>query len=147
MEPYYDRDGITIYHGDAREIVPLLGPVDHVITDPPYSPATHAGHEAGRDAGDSVAPAKRQQLGFTGVSASDVAWMLEQAQVSRWAVFTLDDRTLAGLITMPPRGWRYVRTGAWIKPGSAPQFTGDRPAMGWEPVAILHRDEEKLRWM
>lgn len=34
--PYYDRDGITIYHGDCREILPLLGPVASVITDPPY---------------------------------------------------------------------------------------------------------------
>ena len=34
--PYYEQDGITIYHGDAREIVPLLGAVDVTITDPPY---------------------------------------------------------------------------------------------------------------
>lgn len=35
-EPYYDRDGITIYHGDSRDILPLLDPVDLVLTDPPY---------------------------------------------------------------------------------------------------------------
>lgn len=34
--PYYDEGGITIYHGDCREILPLLDPVDVVITDPPY---------------------------------------------------------------------------------------------------------------
>jgi DNA modification methylase len=42
--PYYDRDGITIYHGDAREILPLLEQrsVDAVLTDPPFfMPATH----------------------------------------------------------------------------------------------------------
>lgn len=31
------RDGITIIHGDCREVLPLLPPVDVVITDPPYS--------------------------------------------------------------------------------------------------------------
>lgn len=36
MKAYYERDGITIYHGDCREVLPALGPVDHVITDPPY---------------------------------------------------------------------------------------------------------------
>lgn len=36
MKPYYDEDGITIYHGDAYEIVSALGPVDAVISDPPY---------------------------------------------------------------------------------------------------------------
>lgn len=37
MTPYYERDGITIYHGDVREIVPALGVVpDVTIADPPY---------------------------------------------------------------------------------------------------------------
>ena len=34
--PYYDVDGITIYHGDCREILPHLPKVDLVLTDPPY---------------------------------------------------------------------------------------------------------------
>jgi site-specific DNA-methyltransferase (adenine-specific) len=36
MTPYYDREGVTLYCGDAREVVPTLDPVDAVITDPPY---------------------------------------------------------------------------------------------------------------
>lgn len=36
IKPYYDRDGITIYHGDCREIVPQLGRFDLLLTDPPY---------------------------------------------------------------------------------------------------------------
>lgn len=36
MSPYYDRDGITIYHGDNRDILPMIGSVDLVLTDPPY---------------------------------------------------------------------------------------------------------------
>jgi DNA modification methylase len=34
--PYYEQDGITIYHGDCREVLSTLGPVDLVLTDPPY---------------------------------------------------------------------------------------------------------------
>ncbi len=34
--PYYDEGGITIYHGDCREMLPALDPVDVCITDPPY---------------------------------------------------------------------------------------------------------------
>jgi len=33
--PYYERGGITIYHGDCREILPDVSS-DVVITDPPY---------------------------------------------------------------------------------------------------------------
>jgi DNA modification methylase len=34
--PYYQDEHSTIYHGDCREILPLLEPVDLVLTDPPY---------------------------------------------------------------------------------------------------------------
>jgi DNA modification methylase len=38
LTPYYNQDGITLYCGDAREILPQLpaGSVDLVLTDPPY---------------------------------------------------------------------------------------------------------------
>jgi site-specific DNA-methyltransferase (adenine-specific) len=36
MKPYYEHAGITIYHGDCREILPELPKVDLVLTDPPY---------------------------------------------------------------------------------------------------------------
>lgn len=36
MKPYYEQDGITIYHGDCRAVLPTLAPVDLVLTDPPY---------------------------------------------------------------------------------------------------------------
>lgn len=36
MKPYYEEDGITIYHGDCREVLPVLGVIDAVVTDPPY---------------------------------------------------------------------------------------------------------------
>jgi len=37
MQPYYERDGITIYHGDCREVLPGLGSDRWVLTDPPYN--------------------------------------------------------------------------------------------------------------
>jgi len=36
MKPYYQDNYCTIYHGDCREILPHLEPVDLVLTDPPY---------------------------------------------------------------------------------------------------------------
>jgi site-specific DNA-methyltransferase (adenine-specific) len=36
MKPFYDRNGITIFHGDSRKILPKLGLVDCVVADPPY---------------------------------------------------------------------------------------------------------------
>lgn len=36
IEPYYSQDGITIYHGDCREIAPQLSGVTAIVSDPPY---------------------------------------------------------------------------------------------------------------
>lgn len=36
MKPYYEADGITIYHGDNRDVLPQLGKFDLLLTDPPY---------------------------------------------------------------------------------------------------------------
>lgn len=36
MKPYYEQDGIQIYHGDCREILPTLGGADLLLTDPQY---------------------------------------------------------------------------------------------------------------
>jgi site-specific DNA-methyltransferase (adenine-specific) len=36
VKPYYEHKGVTIYHGDCREVLPELGAIDLIITDPPY---------------------------------------------------------------------------------------------------------------
>ena len=36
MTPYYSHAGITIYHGDCREILPTLPKCDLLLTDPPF---------------------------------------------------------------------------------------------------------------
>ena len=41
MKPYYQEKGITIYHGDCREILPGLEHVDLVVTDPPFNVGYH----------------------------------------------------------------------------------------------------------
>ena len=61
MKPYYEADGIVIYHGDCREILPGFR-ADVIVTDPPYgvawsrNPGTcqgggrgHSGIEGDRD--------------------------------------------------------------------------------------------------
>jgi site-specific DNA-methyltransferase (adenine-specific) len=37
MNPYYQKENITVYQGNVREVLPAIGiQVDHVVTDPPY---------------------------------------------------------------------------------------------------------------
>jgi len=35
-KPYFQKDDITIYHGDCLDVMPQLEPVDLVLADPPY---------------------------------------------------------------------------------------------------------------
>lgn len=46
LKPYYSDDYATIYCGDCREILPELGSVDLVLTDPPYGIAHASSHGA-----------------------------------------------------------------------------------------------------
>ena len=51
MKPYYDHAGVTIYHGDCREVMrSAFHMVDALITDPPYG----VGFDYGNGAGDTV---------------------------------------------------------------------------------------------
>ena len=136
--------GFRIYHGDARELVPAIvgsHTVAHVITDPPYDAATHAGAQGAggkRPAGELV--------DFAPITAVEIADVLSRAAPRRWVVATVDYRHIQPLQDRPPLGLRFVRCGVWVKPDGAPQFTGDRPAQGWEAVAIMHREGERMRW-
>jgi len=58
--PYYEADGITIFCGDCRDILPGLEPVDLVLTDPPYGIGADAkqGKRANKQHGAAAAPSK-----------------------------------------------------------------------------------------
>jgi len=48
IKPYYQDDYVTLYHGDCRDILPHLEPVDLVLTDPPYGIGEAAGSNKSR---------------------------------------------------------------------------------------------------
>lgn len=110
---------------------------DHIITDPPYSPKTHNG---ARTAGD----VSKAFVTFDAIDFDRLAHFFTEAVrvARRWVVATIDYAHAARLQEM---GLPVVRVGVWVKPNGAPQFTGDRPGMGWEAVVILHRAGRK-RW-
>jgi DNA modification methylase len=48
IKPYYQDDYVTLYHGDCKDILPHLEPVDLVLTDPPYGIGEAAGANKSR---------------------------------------------------------------------------------------------------
>jgi site-specific DNA-methyltransferase (adenine-specific) len=129
-------DSATLYLADAFEIMPTLGEVDSIITDPPYDARTHANARSlrGRQLVSTIDFDCFSEEQFIAFCRNAVT------QAKRWVVMSCAWRHAAQL---EQAGVPLVRFGIWHKPNGAPQFTGDRPGMGWEAIAILHREGRK----
>ena len=55
MTPYYEHGGITIYHGDARDVLASVS-ADVLVTDPPYGVSGLRRAEASLDRARSWEP-------------------------------------------------------------------------------------------
>ena len=130
--------------------------VDHVITDPPYSEHTHSKSRCGNqilydgngNKNTHCAISREKEFGFAHITTADMEAVADlTARVSkRWALTFCDvesSHLWSGAMTSA--GLDYCRTGAWIKIGGTPQFTGDRPAVGFEAVVICHPKGRK-KW-
>lgn len=88
--PYYEEGGITIYVGDTREILPQIGKVDMIFTDPPYGHKNNDGDlianieraiPSRRKAGDDGSMVyESRPIANDGPEANElVRWMFAQA--------------------------------------------------------------------
>jgi len=153
--PRIERDGVTLYAGDCRDVLLALPDlsVDVVVTDPPYSERVHGKSRRGGSLPDAAGGrgaeiSRARDLGFESLDAETMdAAARELARLSRrWVlVFCNVEMSQAWAAALERHGLEYLRTGAWIKLGAPPQFTGDRPAMGFEAIVIAHRPGRK-RW-
>lgn len=160
IEPYYtdERHGITLWLGDCRTVLPTLDAVDHVITDPPYDEHTHSkqrrgaaagtGHQFGFGRGGSSGISLERHVGFGFITDEDMC--LAAAEIARLArrwclVFCAMEQQADWQVALTGHGLEHVRFGVWHKPGSTPQFTGDRPGTGCEAIEIAHPAGKK-RW-
>lgn len=83
MKPYYEHSGITIYHGDCREMLPQLE-ADLLLTDPPYgigrdgsklSTGSHGGRKAYEFLGwDDQIPDKESFAAMFSAAPKRIIW-------------------------------------------------------------------------
>ena len=127
----------TLFRADAFDMMPAIGEVDCIITDPPYNSRTHQGARSANSISVS-------QIDFERLTEQQFIEFCGNAvvQARRWVILSCAWQHAA---TLEKTGVPLVRLGIWVKPNAAPQFSGDRPAMGWEAIAILHRGTRK-RW-
>lgn len=113
-KPYYDEGGITIYHGDAREID--WSRLDVILTDPPYGVGVP--YDVHRDDG------RGYEGGYWAWLEEQIEWMTAVAPL---VVFTNRVKALGRIF-----GWDWIY--CWNKP-NAMSGLNQLPVMPhWEPI-------------
>lgn len=142
--------GATLYLGDCMEVLPHIGRVRAVITDPPYEAEAHTKGrrllgkqtngkrtvEYGALDFQSIAEELRTQSTMFAAAICD-GWMLAFCQAEAVAAWRAAHENA---------GAKYKRACVWLKPDGAPQFTGDRPGMGYESIVASWCGAGRSRW-
>jgi hypothetical protein len=128
---------------------------DVLITDPPYSDATHAKsrsaplkglrNPSGKSGRKTV---RARDLGFASLTPALMRDFAIEAQrvTARWVLVFCDDRQVgAWRYELQGAGLEVVRTCPWVKPDCAPQLSGDRPGAGWEAIMVAHQTNDRGR--
>ena len=120
------KDGVTLIHGDCREVLPLLeaGSVDLVLTDPPYLTSDSRVPTRGRGVGKRILDTNA--VGLPWGYSLDWINAIQYLGVQHWIVFA-NYRMLAGLCsTLPPQ-----TVFIWRK-SNAPRMTRPIPRLDCE---------------
>ena len=121
----------TLYLGDCREILPTLGKVDAVVTDPPYEDELHAAFgPIRRNDGRGII----KELGFPGINdqRQEIAKLIVGISAGWALIFTLAEGVRAWRDDLQAAGAKWDTVLAWIKPDAAPRFNGQGAARGFE---------------
>lgn len=144
MTPYYEHGGITIYHGDCREVLPTVGG-DVLITDPPYERmAGGVIHVAGGVAGK----ARRVRSVTVGLPwACPIEEWLPMAvrQVGRGALIFCSFHFLDLVPRLLPPDWSRVALLTWYKRNS-PLPVAPVPRFTTEFVWCFQSPAVRLEW-
>lgn len=119
----------------------LDGSVDHVIADPPYNAKTH--RPGAVVTNRSSGGIQTIDLGFGALASLGFLTPLFRV-ATKWIVCFCAAEQL-GQYETAAGSERWIRGGAWDRPDGMPQISGDRPAQGFEGIAIMHPTGRK-RW-
>ena len=148
MKPYYQDSAVTIYHGDCREITEVT-PVDLVLTDPPFEIEAHTQQRRAKRLGPDGEFFNSEPLSFDPISPElrDTSAGIMVGCCSGWIlVFCQAEAVALWRDSLEKHGAKYKRACVWIKPDGMPQYSGDRPGMGYESIVTAWAGEGKSKW-
>lgn len=131
LKPYYqdDKAGITIYNGDCMEIIPQLGLVEVILTDPPYNAKNIGPNER-------VYEEQPMQLPQEQYKKFCREWFSLGAAKTDRIIFTPG---ISNVCFYPQPYWIVC----WHKP-AAVSFNRMGGFNAWEPIMIYGKAQKKL---
>lgn len=142
VKPYFTEQGITIYHGDCRDILTDFDDksFDVCITDPPPSDHVHASvRERARASKDP--DAKREDTRFDPLARDlqlDLG-ALASRLTRRWTLLFCDVESVGHWKSSIRRAkLEHIRVGLWVKTNLPPISVSDRPSQGYDVIEIAH---------
>jgi site-specific DNA-methyltransferase (adenine-specific) len=111
---------------------------DVVITDPPYEAEAHTSQRLVARAGHKL---EVEPLTFPPITEEERTESARQmARISRrWIlVFCQVEAAMKWRAVLESAGAVYKRTCLWVKPDGKPQYSGDRPGIGYESIVACH---------
>lgn len=132
----------TLYHGDCREVMPTLAPVDCVITDPPYGDSTHNNAKSNKSGVGAKA------IDFKAIDFKAISILLDECAriCDGWVISNMEWRHIAELEFEKHSYYELIRFGIWLKSNPMPQISADRPANGWDGIAYIYPRNKKKTW-
>jgi site-specific DNA-methyltransferase (adenine-specific) len=134
-----------LYLGDCLEILPTLGKVDDCITDPPYEAEAHTLQRRVKRSGIC----KTEGLPFGQINPKtrdEVARMIADLSEGWALAFCQAEAVPLWRDAFERGGASYKRAMVWIKPDAMPQYSGDRPGMGYESIVAAWCGLGRSRW-
>jgi site-specific DNA-methyltransferase (adenine-specific) len=141
----------TLYLGDCLDALQQLAQVDAVITDPPFEAEAHTAQRRalGRGSEDGRRDIQGAALPFAAITERERAGLCTWAAkaCAGWLVtFCQAEAIGVWRASMEAAGAKWRRAGVWIKPDGMPQFSGDRPGMGHESIAMAWCGDGPSKW-
>lgn len=133
--------------GDCLQAMETLGPINHVISDPPYEDELHVGAKEQRIV-RSDGRSMHGDLGFEGINGrrSEVAATCVATSMGWVILFTLAEGVRAWRDDLQAAGAKWDTTCFWIKPDASPRFNGQGPARGAECFVTCWAGGGYRRW-
>lgn len=145
-------DKHTLYCGDCVDVMEMFDNdfFNCVITDPPYEKEAHT--KGRRLLGKQTGGARTVEYGELDFDKIDD----EMRNISSFHMVRLSQKWLICFCqaeavqvwreSHEAAGAKYKRAMVWIKPDGAPQFTGDRPGMGYESMVASWCGDGRSKW-